>query len=326
MPENISGTPENKAHFKILADSNDQTFFYRTAKIIVPLMVAAICLYYILTGFQWTEIWRTLREINLPMFLAASILTTLIFWFLRTLRWKILLKNENLDISFFKLYLYTAVTIGFANFTPFQSGEALKVEILRKYGGARFSGYHYFFFEKTLDLLTIATLAAFGAVVLFEFDTGSRLQAAIVGLVFFLIVLTLAFVAALKIFPEKLQIYRRFAAARSGSLFAAFLLTLASWAVMIGGWKFIFQSAAIDLTVSQTTAIISLTTVIGIISFVPGAVGVSEISIAAMLSQIGYEIVAAQTGAVMIALYSLVILFLAAVHLLILKAGRHYDL
>ncbi len=282
--------------------------------------MAAICLYYILTGFQWLEIWRTLREINLSMFLISSISTTLIFWFLRTLRWAMLLKNEKLAISFFKLYLYTAVTVGFANFTPFQSGEALKVELLIKYGGTRFSGYNYFFFEKLLDLLVISMLAAFGVFVLFEFDVGNRLQLAIAGLIAVLAILTCAFVFAAKRIPEKLQIYRRITLTNLDNLFSALLLTLASWTVMIFGWKFIFQSAWIDLTIFQTTAIISLTTVIGIVSFVPGAIGVSEISIAAILSQLGYEIVAAQTGAIMIALYSLVILVLSVVHLIILKA------
>ncbi|MCY7348727.1 MAG: flippase-like domain-containing protein [Pyrinomonadaceae bacterium] len=303
-----------------MANFEKQTFFYRAAKIILPLILAAICLYYILTGFQWLEIWRTLRKINLLMFLASSISTTLIFWLLRTLRWAMLLKNEKLAISFFKLYLYTAVTIGFANFTPFQSGEALKVELLRKYGGERFSGYNYFFFEKLLDLLVISTLAAFGVLILFEFDIGNRLQLAIAGLIVGLAILTLALIVASKKTPEKLRIYRRVVPAQLSNLFSAVLLTLASWATMILGWKFIFQSAAIDLTIFQTTAIISLTTVIGVVSFVPGAIGVSEISIAAMLSQLGYEIVTAQTGAIMIALYSLVILILSAIHLIILKA------
>ena len=319
MPENISGTPQNKAHFNKLANPENQTSVYRTAKIVLPFGLAAVCLYYVATGFQWAEIWRTLRGINLPMFLAASILTTLVFWFLRTLRWAVLLKNENLAVSFSKLYLYTAVTVGFANFTPFQSGEALKVELMRKHGGGRFSGYNYFFFEKLLDLLVISTLAAFGVFVLFESAVGNRIQLAVAGLTSVLVILTLAFAVVLKKIPEKLQIYRRFISAQSGDLFRAFLLTLASWATMIFGWKFIFQSAAIDLTILQTTAVISLTTIIGILSLIPGAIGISEISVAAMLSQMGYESIAAQTGAVMIALYSLVILILSVIHLIILR-------
>lgn len=281
-------------------------------------MLGVVCLYYILTAFQWTEIWRALQKADVLLFLTSSITTTLIFWFLRTLRWSVLLKDEPLDVPFFKLYLYTAITVGFANFTPFQSGEALKVELFRKYGGTRLSGYNYFFLEKLLDLLVISTLAVFGVFYLFEFRLGNHIQLAIVGLIGFLIILTAAFIFAARKYREKLRNFQ----IDFSKLLWAFLLTLASWTTMIVGWKFIFQSAAIDLTIFQTMAVISLTTVIGIISFVPGAVGVSEISIAALLSQSGFETVVTQTGAMMIALYSLVILVLSVVHLIILKTSK----
>ena len=258
-----------------------------------------------------------MQKADIVLFLSSSILTTLIFWFLRTLRWKVLLKNESLDVSFFKLYLYTAITVGFANFTPFQSGEALKVELFRKYGGTRLSGYNYFFLEKLFDLLVISTLAVFGVLYLFEFRPGNHIQLAIVGLVGFLITLTTAFIFTVKKYRAKLRSFQ----IDFSKLLYAFFLTAASWTTMIVGWKYIFQSAAIDLTIFQTMAVISLTTVIGIVSFIPGAVGVSEISIAALLSQLGYETVTAQTGAMMIALYSLVILILSVVHLIILKSS-----
>ena len=281
-------------------------------------MLGAVCLYYILTGFQWTEIWRAMQKADIFLFLTSSITTTLVFWFLRTLRWSVLLKNEPLDVPFFKLYLYTAVTVGFANFTPFQSGEALKVEFFRKYGGTRLSGYNYFFLEKTLDLLVISMLAVFGIFYLFEFRLGNHIQLAIVGLVLILTILTLLFIAVSVKYRDKLRSFQ----IDYSKFVHGFLLTIASWATMILGWKFIFQSAAIDLTIFQTMSVISLTTVIGIISFIPGAVGVSEISIAALLSQSGYEAVTAQTGAMMIALYSLVILVLSVAHLIILKASK----
>lgn len=290
----------------------------RTAKIILPLALGAVCLYYILTAFQWTEIWRTIQKADISLFLTSSILTTITFWFLRTLRWSVLLKDEQSDISFFKLYLYTAITIGFANFTPFQSGEALKVELFRKYGGTRLAGYNYFFLEKMLDLLVVSTLSVFGIFYLFEFAVGNHIQLAIIGLIGFLIIFTAAFIFAAKKYRRKLRNFQiDFVKFSYG-----FLLTVASWATMILGWKFIFQSAAIHLTIFQTMSVISLTTVIGIISFIPGAVGVSEISIAAMLSQLGYEVITAQTGAMMIALYSLIILILSVVHLIILKITK----
>ena len=37
-----------------------------------------------------------MQKADIVLFLTSSILTTLIFWFLRTLRWSVLLKNESL--------------------------------------------------------------------------------------------------------------------------------------------------------------------------------------------------------------------------------------
>lgn len=287
----------------------------RWAKIILPLTLGAVCLYYILTVFAWAEIWRVLQTVNVPLFLTASIFATLIFWLLRAVRWMILLRGTNLEISFFKLYLYTAITIGFANFTPFQAGEAFKVELFRKYGGNRFSGYNYFVLEKLLDLATISALAVVGVSVLFEKTFGGQIQWLIAALIGGLLILSAIVVFILK------------RSARNGEQIApdyknlafALAVTLASWALMIAGWKLIFQSAAIDLSLLQTSAVVSLTTIVGIIIFVPGAIGVSEISIAILLAQLGYSTAIAQTGAVLIAIYSLVILLLTVFHLIILK-------
>lgn len=296
--------------------TESKSFLRRAAKIVLPAILGAVCIYFILINFEWTAIWQTLQTIDVRLFLSSSIVSTLLFWLLRSVRWLIFLRGKPLEISFFKLYLYTAVTIGFANFTPFQSGEALKVELFRKHGGERFSGYNYFFLEKLLDLAVVAALAALGVFVLFEFKTGNRLQLLIAAFVAGLLVL-----AAAVVFILKKSARRGFGNAPDyKSLFRALAMTAASWTTMIFGWKYIFQSAWIDLTLPQTASVVSLTTIIGIISLVPGAIGVSEISIAAMLSQLGYTEVQAQTGAVMIALYSLVILILTIFHLAILKA------
>jgi uncharacterized membrane protein YbhN (UPF0104 family) len=54
-------------------------------------------------------------------------------------------------------------------------------------------------------------------------------------------------------------------------------------------------------------------------SFVPGAVGVSEISISTILTKMGIENSLAQTGAIAVRGYALVILVLTLLHWLILK-------
>jgi len=259
------------------------------------------------------------------IFLVSSVLATLAFWLLRTARWAYLLRGERLDISFFKLYLYTAVTIGFANFTPFQSGEALKVEMFRKYGGSRLSGYTFFFFEKLLDLAVIALLSLTGIFTLFDFAFPKNTPLVIAGLATGLIISAAAIFFLARRWQAKIYAVRCEVLPDVQTFAAAFLFTLASWAAMITGWKYILQSVGINLNLLQTTSVVSLTTIVSIISLVPGAVGVSEVSIAALLSQIGYETSIAQSGAMLMGIYSLVILVLTIVHLVLLKTLNYAD-
>ncbi|MDQ3713650.1 MAG: flippase-like domain-containing protein [Acidobacteriota bacterium] len=297
----------------------------RAAKIILPCLLGSVCLYYIIISFQWAEIWRILQHTNILIFLVSSVLATLAFWLLRTARWAYLLRDEQLDISFLKLYLYTAVTVGFANFTPFQSGEALKVEMFRKYGGTRLSGYTFFLFEKLLDLAVIALLSLTGIYTLFDVAFAINTPLVIAGLAIVLVISAVAMFFLARKWQAKIYAVRREVLPDVQTFAVAFLLTLASWAAMITGWKYILQSVGIYLTVLQTTSVISLTTVVSIISLVPGAVGVSEVSIAALLSQIGYETSIAQTGAMLMGIYSLVILVLTVVHLVLLKTLNYAD-
>jgi uncharacterized membrane protein YbhN (UPF0104 family) len=299
--------------------SVDDNSLTRAAKIILPSLLGILCIYYIVVSFEWAEIWLILQRADVLTFLVSSVSATLAFWFLRAARWAYLLRDERLAISFLKLYLYTAVTVGFANFTPFQSGEALKVELFRKYGGRRLSGYTFFLFEKLLDLAVIALLSLIGIYALFDKAFIENTTLVIAGLVVALIISAATVFFLAQKWQAKIYAARREVLPDVQTFVVAFLLTLASWVAMIAGWKYILQSGGISLSVLQTTAIISLTTVISIISLVPGAVGVSEVSIAAFLSQIGYETSIAQSGALLMGIYSLMILVLTAVHLVLLK-------
>lgn len=288
-------------------------------KVLIPSILGIVFLWYILTTFEWKEIWKLLQSADIVTFSLTAVVTTLIFWLLRTLRWSILLKTENTNIALGRLYLYTAVTVGFANFTPFQAGEALKVEFARKDGGPRISGYKFFFFEKLFDLIVIGFLAVLGVFVMLERFVNSNLPIAILVLT---VVSILTLIAVFWFFWKR----------PTGSDFVpgwrvvmqSLLLTLASWAAMILGWKLMFGSILINLSLLQTSAVIALTTVAGILSFVPGAIGVTEVTVAVLLAQLGFEQSLAQAGAVLIGLYSFVVLLLAIFHLCLLKISRSW--
>jgi len=54
------------------------------------------------------------------------------FWLFRALRWFVLLEASGIHIAFSRLYLVGAISVALAILTPLQSGEALKVEFLKK--------------------------------------------------------------------------------------------------------------------------------------------------------------------------------------------------
>ena len=95
--------------------------------------------------------------------------------------------------------------------------------------------------------------------------------------------------------------------------------TVCSWAVAVIGWKITLSSVSIDISFLQSISLVSLTMLLAIISFVPGAVGVSEISVTAILTQIGVELSLAQTGAIALRAYALMLLILTLLHWIALK-------
>ena len=63
--------------------------------ILLGLLVSGVCLYFVLRGVQWEEVWGHLSEVSLPLFL-LSMLMMLAAYFLMTWRWQHLL--DPLDV------------------------------------------------------------------------------------------------------------------------------------------------------------------------------------------------------------------------------------
>lgn len=289
------------------------------------LIICAFCVYYIYKSFQWKEIWIVLKQANLFIFFCGSIVSLLLYWLVRCLRWYVLLKDDNQSVPFFKLYLYTAVTVSFSTITPFQAGEALKVELLKKHNAERMSGYTNFAIERLLDLVTILGFAAFGL----SGQLDNRLTNYIYLIAFALAVFCGIFIALIFYFPTtRFDRIRQIIKERIkfDVLTKVAVLTFISWALTGWGWHLVLQSLGINLDLHQTALLLSLTTLAGILSFVPGAVGVSELSISQILVQFGYQANIAQSGALAIRGYALMILILGMIHLIILKLGERKEL
>ena len=152
--------------------------------LLLGIFICGICIYYIINSFQWEQIWQVLKQANLPIFFIGSVSTLILYWLTRCLRWYVILRNENKSVSFFRLYLYTAIAVGFSTITPFQAGEALKVEMLKKHDATRVSGYTGFAIEKILDILFILLFALIGLNAEFNAKFKVYIYIVVAGLIF----------------------------------------------------------------------------------------------------------------------------------------------
>lgn len=291
----------------------------------IAAAVACVCLYYVAISFDWQRIWQVLMRADWVLFGLGSILTLCSYWLLRALRWRTLVYDENARIPFAEMYLYTAVTTGFSTITPFQSGEALKVEWLRRHGVSRVTGYAAFAVERTLDLIAILILALIGL----NGELSRRLTPYIYSIILGLAIVCLAVLSVIFFSSSsRLQALRAWIGnriVRLDKLILITALTFASWLLVALGWKIALNSIAIDLNVGQTLVVLSMTTIAGILSFVPGAIGVSEVSSAQILIGFGYEAGIAQAGALILRGYAVMILALAAAHLIFLRRSARFS-
>lgn len=282
------------------------------------LLLGAIA--YVLLTFRWAELAAILAATQALLFVGGGGATILAYWLLRTARWSLLLGAARVRLPFKELYLSTAVSLGLAIVTPLQSGEAGKVEWLKRRGMLdRKTGYSAYALERVLDL---AVVCAFGLVGL-----GSRVGSTslfawlLVG--FGLGVVCLLAIARLARFDSRLAAavasFRLLAADRA-VLLKALGLTVAAWLVVALGWRICLASLSITVSAADAITLVGLITIANILSFVPGAWGISEIGIAEFLRATGHEPLAAQAGAIVIRGYGILTLAIAVLHLPFAKA------
>lgn len=243
---------------------------------------------------------------------------TLCYWVVRTLRWAVILKDMNIEVPFIDLYLCSSVIVSLSIFTPVQSGEVFKVELLKRYGLIeRLPGYSSFIVERIADMAVVSLLACCS--LLFYRDILIRSQLLFV-MIFFIIVLVFGATILLAKYPLKgkssLFIKSIKKSLVNTKVFSKVMfLTLVGWCLTAFAWKLCLYSLSIDIGIQESIAMASIMTLINILSFIPGAVGIAEAGTAVLLIQFGQEAPTAQAGALILRLYALFVAILGAPHL-----------
>ncbi len=301
-------------------------FDYRRAiTVTFSMLVLAASVWYIGRTFRWKEIGHALQNVNLTVLVLGGGASIVLYWMLRTLRWHILLQRTNTSVPLLDLYLCTAVSLSFALFTPLQSGEMLKIELLKRYGMiSRSPGYGSFLVERALDLTTVLAMACLSLLTTLNI-LPNRAYA-----YYFISGLAIVCIAGLLILrklrlkgPAQQMLDHMRECVRDVSTFLLVtVITCASWASVAFSWQIFLDSASVHLSFSQSIAMMSVVALISILSLIPGGLAITEAGSSEVLLRFGFVPAMAQAGALVLRSYSVIAIVLGALHLGLWKVVR----
>jgi len=236
-------------------------------KVSIALFILTFSIKYIIEIFQLKDLSIAYQELNLILFIAFNTPLLIFYWIVRTLRLKYLLDDTSSTIPFLKLLQINTFAITTAMFTPFQSGEALKIAMLNDlmdYNIKKITAV--FVIEKIQDFF-ILTLMFIVGLLSFQQRDISRLEIShflILSFVFFAL-------ALISVYFFKYQAKKKF--------FISFVLSSFSWFIMCFVWLNTLKSVSLELDFMHIVFTISSITFVQIFSFIPMGIGIAEVTI-----------------------------------------------
>jgi uncharacterized membrane protein YbhN (UPF0104 family) len=298
---------------------------YRLLAVCFSLIVFAASVWFIGRTFEWGKLAQVLRSVNLAFLVVAGGASIIAYWALRTLRWHILLRRTDTHVPFLDLYMCTAVALSFAIVTPLQSGEMLKIELLRKYGMiGRFPGYGSFLVERAFDMAVLMAMACLSLLTTVDILPNRNYAYGILGCVAVACLAGLIMLPRLRLRgrPQQLVETMRQCVGNVPTLIMVTAITCVSWACVAFSWQVFLYSGGIHVSFAKAVALMSIVALISILSLIPGGLGVSEVGTSQMLMHFGFAPAVAQAGSLVLRCYSLVAIALGAGHLGLWKLVR----
>ncbi len=292
--------------------------------IFVAVVIFIACVAYLFREFQWRDAFEIVLQANVLVFLIGSIISIISFWVFRTLRWSVMLNIFGYHhYSFQTLYIATAYSLGLSMVMPLQSGEILKVEMLKKSGKlSRSDGYFALAIERLIDIIIVALIT----VICISLSTfkGEAVSSALIVIAILLVSFLLSYLV-FHFFADQFQVIKEIKS-RLNVMFQnpylmlkSVLLTVMAWSCVILGWWTTLWSVEILLNPIDVAGLTTGMTLVNVVSFIPGSVGVSEVGISVWLNYLGFDLASANAGALMLRAYGLMLLVVGVMHWFIIR-------
>jgi uncharacterized protein (TIRG00374 family) len=236
-----------------------------------------------------------------------AVLLVLPFIGLKAWRWRIILKDLGIEISFREAYRLYAVGLATGSFTPGQAGDAVKAWYLREMGYSLGAALVSIVLDRLFDVAVLLLLAAGGLLFL-----GTAFAGELPALVL-LLVGTLAALVALsnptlrtRLIDFALKIVLRNKAKRQGdtrleaeeveaeqrlrpvSFLPVFGATVAGSALALFRVWLLALAIGLNLNLLQVVAVSSLATAVSLVPVSVGGIGARDVTLVGILSKLGY--------------------------------------
>ncbi|MBI2971135.1 MAG: flippase-like domain-containing protein [Candidatus Aenigmarchaeota archaeon] len=235
---------------------------------------------------------------------------------LRVMKWKVLLN----DIGFVQLLPVQLLGITISNFTPGKAAEPFKAVLLKaKEKRSVSSVMPSIVWERIIDVIVLVLASLFLLFIVSE----ELLLAAYVSIGLFSVVVVAALVlmhneslgTVMFNFMRKFPFLNRVDGSFIKNFYSEKIPTkniLVSLAVTSGVWALdgmvlyvALRSVGVDVAPAYLVGILALSTLIGVISFLPGGIGSSEFVMLVMLGHLGVEQAVALSGIILMRLMTL---------------------
>ncbi len=298
----------------------------RYARHLWPYALAALSCGVALYAFDWGAVGAVIRAADWVALGFSAVPILLVIFGLGTIRWLVVTGQPIRLNNVVDIYLYIGLVTAVASQTPMQIGETLKIKFARRSHVAFTTSTMGFLLERIVDLVMVFWLAALGLAWRGDFGplAGIAAGGALLG--------TVALPALLRFAS------RCFADTRLGNMLRAvtreslppwrFMIlvtcTAGKWLLVAALWRAAIQSVGVAIDFPTSMCLVSVVTVVATLSMVPGGLGVSELSIRALLIGFGNEPIQAEAAAIAVRLLTPVIVGIGLIHLPILVLVRRY--
>jgi uncharacterized membrane protein YbhN (UPF0104 family) len=253
-------------------------------------------------------------------------LTIPLIFIVRTWRWSFLLKSINVRLKFIPTFLLVAPSMAFALFSPAQSGDLIKIEFLKKkFDIPRKESFSTVAMEKILDFIFLFVLFFIGI----SHISISFLKININYVVAFFIVSFVLGMILLLLLRNKIKLIQitftnfKLMIKKPFNFILAAVMTIIYWGILSWAWLLVAKILGIQLTFFFMVEIVCILSVIGLITLIPGGLGVIEVGAIFILSStLNVDSNLAAVYSIFMRLYSVLIAVLGYLPLFLKKYGE----